>query len=277
MEVQDCPAVVDPHAIVGAVTEQGSERFGLTAGTKIVGGSGDGFLANVGSACTTPGRIAVTLGTSGVARQMVPQPTLHPDAGTFCYRASSDAFLLGCASSNGGNVLDWAREEFGPLEGNLSGEADIPIFLPWMNGERSLEWNPDLRPSWHGRRADHSSAELSRAVAEGVLFNIAQYVETIERESGVVAGEIVLSGNAFREPLLASLLAMVLRRELLLPESAGLGSLRGAAVCAWRALGHDATPALERLLGEAERVKTVRDSRVAERFERFKELRGKAV
>jgi gluconokinase len=277
MEAQDCPAVVDPHAIVGAVTEQGSERFGLPPGTTIISGSGDGFLANVGSGCTTPKRIAVTLGTSGVARQTVSQPTLNADAGTFCYRASSDAFLLGCASSNGGNVLDWARKEFGSTEESIPCEADIPIFLPWMNGERSLEWNPDLRPSWHGRRADHSPAELSRAVAEGVLFNIAQYVEVIERESRIRAEEIILSGNGFREPLTATLFATVLQRELFEPDSAGLASLRGAAVYAWRGLGHDATPALQRVVGRAELVKPVRDSRMVERFEQFKELRGKSI
>jgi sugar (pentulose or hexulose) kinase len=105
------------------------------------------------------------------------------------------------------------------------------------------------------------------------LFNIAQYVETIERESGFTAEEIVLSGNGFRDPLLAPLLATILRRELLHPAAAGLGSLRGAAVCAWRALGHDASPALESLLAGAERVECGKDSALLARFERFKEIR----
>ena len=274
MESQDCPDVVNPHAIVGTITEAGAGRFGLVSGTKLISGSGDGFLANVGSGCTTPRRMAVTLGTSGVARQMVPRLSLNADAGTFCYRADSDAFLLGCASSNGGNVLEWARSEFGALDETLAGGSDIPIFLPWMNGERSLEWNPDLQPSWHGRKPSHSPAELSRAVAEGVLFNIAQYVETIERESGIAAEEIILSGNGFREPLLAPVLATLLRRELLQPKDAGLGSLRGAAVYAWRGLGHDAAPAIEAMLSDAERVEPGKDFALIDRFERFKEIRG---
>ena len=119
----------------------------------------------------------------------------------------------------------------------------------------SVRWNgiPTCGPlAW--TKARHSQAELSRAVAEGVLFNIAQYVETIERQSGITAEEIVLSGNGFREPLLAPLLATLLGRELIHPDSAGLGSLRGAAIYAWRGLGHDASPALEKLLAGAERV-----------------------
>ena len=275
VESSDCPELVNPHSIVGPITEAGAEKFGLAPGTTLVSGSGDGFLANVGSACTTAKRIAITLGTSGVARQMVPQPSLNADAGTFCYRASSETFLLGCASSNGGNVLDWARKEFGPLDAAVAEPGDIPTFFPWMNGERSLEWNPDLRPRWDGRKEGHTAAELARAVLEGVLFNIAQYVETIERESGIHADEIVLSGNGFRESLAAPLLASLLGRNLLLPDSAGLASLRGAAVTAWRALGQDVMPALERLLEQARNVQPVLEPGVMERFARFKELRAK--
>ena len=106
-----------------------------------------------------------------------------------------------------------------------------------------------------------------------MLFNLAQYVEVIERESGVVAGQVVLSGNGFREPLLAPLLASILGRELLHPAAAGLATLRGAAVCAWRALGHDPGPALERMIETAEVVKAAPDDALSGRFERFKALR----
>ncbi len=276
LELPDVPEIVSPYAAVGAVSEAAVARFGLPRGTTVVSGSGDGFMANVGSACTTPRRMAVTLGTSGGARQMVPKPALNPFAGTFCYRASRDAFLLGCATSNGGNVLDWARRSFGRVEPVAEGRA-IPVFLPWMNGERSLEWNPDLQPSWHDRTAENTPQDLSRAVAEGVLFNLAQYVEVIERESGVVADQVVLSGNGFRNPALPPLLASLLGRELFQPADAGLETLRGAAVYAWRALGQDAGPALERMLESASVVKPSPDDSFLRRFEKFKNLRSRAA
>jgi gluconokinase len=275
LEAHDLPVVVEPYSVAGTVTDAGASRFGIPAGTTLVCGSGDGFLANVGSACTTPKRMAVTLGTSGVARQMVPTPSLNSTAGTFCYRASSEAFLLGCASSNGGNVLDWARRTFGTPALSVPPTTDLPIFLPWVNGERSLEWDPNLREIWHGRQTRHTPEQLSRAVAEGVLFNIAQYVEVIERESGVMSENIVLSGNGFRDPMLPPLLASILGRELLNPDTAGLASLRGAAVYAWRALGHDAGSALEKEIQPAARVRPAPDASLGDRFRRFKQVRGK--
>jgi gluconokinase len=272
LEPADLPQLSNPYATVRTVTEAGNAKFGIPAGTPLVNGSGDGFLANVGSGCVTPRRMAVTLGTSGVARQMVPAPALDPNAGTFCYRATSEAFLLGCASSNGGNVLDWARNVFGPVGPSNS---DIPLFLPWLYGERSIEWNPNLRASWDGVTSQHTSIELSRSVAEGVIFNLAQYVEVIQQQSGVRAEQIVLSGNGFQDSSLASILAALVPAEVLLPTTSGLATLRGAAVYAWRALGHDALPAIERLLDSAKRVVPDADKRLAERFEKFKRLRGK--
>jgi gluconokinase len=273
LDLQDLPAITNPDATVGHITEEGGAKFRLPAGTPLVSGSGDGFLANVGSGCTSTRRTAITLGTSGAVRQMVSHASLNASAGTFCYRARENAFLLGCASSNGGNVLDWARKTFGPVPAKVEKSSELPIFLPFMNGERSLEWNPALRESWHGRRETHTPAQLSRAVAEGVLFNIAQYVEVVERESGAPAEQIILSGNAFQDPLVAELLASLLGRELFMPESAGLATLRGTAIYAWRALGHDATAALEKELDSSIRVKSVSDSALNDRFARFKELR----
>jgi len=258
LSVSNLPQLEESHAIVGNTAQD----------VPVVNGSGDGFMANIGSGCETSGRIAITIGTSAAARQMLPSPRLDDLAGTFCYRG-----LLGCASSNGGNALDWARAEFGvsnPLE--VTGH-DIPIFMPWLNGERSLEWNPDLRPQWNGRSSRHTPDELFRAVMEGVLFNLAQYVEVIEGVSGIRANEIVLSGNGFLDPAVAPILAALVSRPTLLPEASGMGTLRGTALCAWRALGHDASASLDKILERATRVVPINDEHLLSRFSRFKEIR----
>lgn len=271
LEAADLPILSNPYEIVGRVTAAAEQRFGIAAGTPLVNGSGDGFLANIGSACTAPARIAVTLGTSAVARQMLPFVEPDPAAGTFCYRATSDAVLLGCASSNGGNVLDWARSHFGPFL--QDSPSDLPTFLPFLNGERSLEWNPNLRGSWHGLSSSHGPAELARSVAEGVMFNLAQYVEAIQQQSGVTAPQIVLSGNGFKDPALAPMLASLVSAEVIAPSSAGLASLRGTAIYAWRALGHDAMPHVEKMIATAPRIPAKPDPALQSRYAHFKQIR----
>jgi gluconokinase len=273
LDVEDLPRVVDPFAMVGTVSDAGALRFGIPAGTKLVSGSGDGFVANIGSGCTTPRQTAVTLGTSGAVRQMLSSPVLDPAAGTFCYRASSDNFLLGCATNNGGNVLEWARETFAETLPDVADGVALPIFLPFLNGERSVEWNPDLHEAWFGRLETHTTKELARAVTEGVVFNLAQYVEIVERQSGSVARDVVLSGNGFQDGSIARLLASLLGRDLAMPKSAGLATLRGAAIYAWQALGHDVRDDLQKYLDDAPRVCCEKDAALLERFAKFKHLR----
>src|SRR5262249_2258151 len=161
-----------------------------------------------------------------------------------------DGFLLGCASSNGGNAIDWGRRQFGSMPLDGAGK-NIPIFFPWLNGERSLEWNPQLRANWRDVDSRHTPPDLLRSVVEGGIFNLAHYTEVIQNLSGYRARQVVLSGNGFLEPLAAPLVASLVHGTTLHPESAGLASLRGAAIYAWRALGHDAMPAMERLLHAA--------------------------
>ena len=269
----DLPVLANPDEVAGTVTDPASKRFSIPAGTPVVLGSGDGFLANIGSGCTSAERVSVTLGTSGVARQILPAPVVEERAGTFCYRASRNQFLFGCASSNGGNVLEWGGRLFGEM---AESDESVPLFLPWLHGERSFEWNPNMTGSFHGLKGLHEAPAMSRAVAEGVLFNLAQYVERLTGLSGARQPEVVLSGNGFLAPQLSSILAGVINGNVLMPRDPGLAGLRGAAVTAWKALGHDATPRLEELLRQTKPVRPLKSSAMADRYARFKELRGRS-
>ncbi len=261
------PLVESRTQIIGKVTPQAAAEFGLPESTPVINGSGDGLLANVGSGCEIPERIAITLGTSGSARQTLGEPILDPDAGTFCYKASERHYVFGCASNNGGNVLDWARSLFGDLPVDRASK-NTPIFIPLLHGERAPDWNPHLTGSWHGLTARHSEKDLGRSVLEGVLFNLAHYVEILQGASKHKATDIVLSGNGFLQPLAASILASVTGLKTWLPSKPGLASLRGAAICAHEAL-HASIPELE-----AQSVPQLDDLDLSQRYVRYKELRS---
>src|SRR5262249_29619537 len=143
-----------------------------------------------------------------VARQTLTRPVLDISAGTFCYRADGDAYLVGCAGSNGGNVLDWGRRLLGDAK-ETEVIHDPPIFIPLLHGERSPDWNPRLTGSWHGLTAQHTASDLSRSILEGVIFNLASYVEILERTSKEQTTDLVLSGNGFLDPMAAPILASV--------------------------------------------------------------------
>ena len=264
---QQLPPVRSRTDVAGRVTLRAAREYRLPEHAAVVNGSGDGFLANIGSECETPARMAVTLGTSGVARQTIGAPVLNLSSGTFCYKAADGAYLLGCAGSNGGNVLDWGRSIFGSLDGAES-IVDVPIFIPLLHGERSPDWNPKLTASWHGLKATHTVADLSRSILEGVVFNLAHFVEIVQVTSGTRASEVVLSGNGFLDPMTAPILAGIVDAAVWMPAQPGLASLRGSGVCALRALSGEA-PALK-----TSRVAPLEHPKISDRYRRYRELRA---
>jgi gluconokinase len=261
------PGIARRTEIVGRVTSSAARDFGLREGVAVVAGSGDGFLANMGSDCEVPSRIAVTLGTSAVARQMLPRPVVDLSAGTFCYRADEDGYLLGCAGSNGGNVLDWGRQILsGSQAGNTS--ENLPIFIPLLHGERSPDWDPHLKGSWHGLTSRHTAADLSRSILEGIIFNLSHFVEIVGRTSKEKPTDLVISGNGFLAPMAAPMLATTAGISTWVPRVPGLASMRGAGMCALRALGQP-TPALS-----VDQVSPLPDGHILERYGEYRRLRS---
>ncbi len=273
LEASNLVDLGERDAIIGKTTDAAA-RYGIAPGIPLIAGSGDGFLANLGSGCEDPARVAITLGTSSSVRQVLPVPVLNDGAGTFCYRADTGSYLLGCASNNGGNVLEWARSMFGSLPPSATKTAALPTFIPLLNGERSPEWNPALKASWHDVEAHHTKEDLAAAVISGVVFNLAHYVEIIERSSGVPPKQFILSGNGFLNTAACETLAAVVSGEVIRPRNQGLASLRGAAVCALRGLGVDPSAHLERLIDDSDRISPADASAIRDRYRRYRAIRG---
>ena len=260
------PSVRNRTDVIGRVTPLAAREFGVPGNVAVVNGSGDGFLANIGSDCEVPSRISVTLGTSAVARQTLRNPVLDSSSGTFCYMAADGVYLLGCAGNNGGNVLDWGRSIFGNSK-QARVALDVPIFIPLLHGERSPDWNPHLTGSWHQLTARNTAADLSRSILEGVVFNLAHFVEIVQSTSGLKASDVILSGNGFLEPLAAPILATIIEASVWMPLNPGLASLRGSAICALRALGAPEPPF------QSKRVLPVADAKIQERYRQYRSLR----
>src|SRR5262245_31904370 len=261
------PNIAGRAEVIGYVTPKAAADFKLKEGIPVVTGSGDGFLANVGSDCEAPEKIAVSLGTSAVVRQTLDHAVVDPTSGTFCYRADENAYLLGCAGSNGGNVLDWGRRVLLVAGQQESGE-DPPIFIPTLHGERSPEWNPHLRGSWRGLTARHTAADLWSSILEGVIFNLAHYVDIVQQTSGKTATDLVLSGNGFLDRKAAPIFAKVVHPSTWMLPTPGLASLRGAGICALRALG-EPTPALT-----VNRIPSAVDAGLLQRYREYRRLRA---
>lgn len=258
------PPVVACPTVVGHLDADIAHRCGLPSGLPVVAGGGDGFLAALGSGCDGAERVAITLGTSSAVRRFLDHPQDVRPSGKFCYRYSASRFLVGAASSNGGNVLDWARAHFG---NETSPAGEPPLFLPWVHGERAPFWDATREPRWLGVSEAHTPADLQRAVREGVVFTMAAHCRFAESDPPAEFG--VLSGNGFRDGALAGMLTRLVPFPVVVPTQPGLATLRGAARIGFEALNIDTQRAAEAVFQDAAPLEPATDPGLESRFERF--------
>jgi len=227
-------------AIVGAL--------GLRPNATVVLASADGPLANIGVGTTSPGDLALTLGTSGAVRILSEKPMLDAAGRTFCYCADDAHYVVGGPTSAAGASLDWIfallLDEL-PKEGRfaraiaLAAEAppgaDGLTVQPFFAGERAPYWNSSLRGAFDGLDLAHDRRMILRAGFESVVFGVFA-VYAVLRELAGDAQRLLLSGGLTKAPLVRALLADVFELPAVQPHQQEASAF-GAALVAAQAVG----------------------------------------
>jgi gluconokinase len=207
-------------------------------------GVGDGAAANVGSGCVDPRRLALTVGTTGALRIVLPgaEPDVAP--GLWAYRVGQRETLLGGAFSEGGSVFAWEREILRlPPAARIETELrKLPpdghglTVLPFVAGERSPGFAPGARACIAGLTSATTPLQILQASLEAVCYRFA-LVARLLRPHLASPYDIVASGGALaRSPYWVQLMADVLAHPVLVSREPELTS-RGTAILAWRGLG----------------------------------------
>jgi gluconokinase len=201
---------------------------------------GDGACACIGSGCTGPTQMALTVGTSAAVRVL---GTLAPGAavppGVWLYRLDRRHSLFGAASSNGGSVRQWLlrtlqlppADTLDALLAARPAAAHGVSFLPFLAGERSPDWPLDASALLAGLRLGNTPLDILQAAMEGVAYRLALLVGRL-RAVVPEATTIVASGAALeRSPFWTQLVADAIGERIQLcmePEA----TCRGAALLA---------------------------------------------
>jgi xylulokinase len=244
------PEIVPSTHVAGTVSAAAAEQAGLTTGTAVVVGGGDGPMAAVGAGVTRPeDGPYVCLGTSSWVSMASTEPLYDPQRATMTFdHVRPGHFVPTATMQAGGGSLDWVSDVLQP--GRDTGRFDSLVtasresaaasdglyFLPYVLGERSPYWNPDARGTFVGLSRHHGPAELTRAVLEGVGFNLLTCIEAF-RATGVVVDAVDAVGGGAGSDVWLQVLAdqwgCVVRRRTV----AGEGNSLGAAVTAGVAVG----------------------------------------
>ena len=175
--------------------------------TVVGGGSIDAFCEQIVSGAVRPGDVLVIFGATlvvwVVGEEWVELPGLTSFPST-----NPGQFLIGGPSNAGALFVDWARTlTGGPPRAHRRGtatraEADgrqgdpdrVPVWLPYVRGERTPFHDPGLHASLHGLDIAHGPDAVVRAAHEATGFVVRRLVD----RSGIGARRVVATGGGSR-------------------------------------------------------------------------------
>ena len=231
------PRLVEGSHASGTLLASVAAQLGLPAGVVVAGGAGDNAASAVGIGVANPGAAFLSLGTSGVyfvanaGFSPNPQRAVH----AFCHAlpgtwhqmsvmlsAASCLRWLSQLTRSGDEAALVAQAEA------LPAAAPVPMFLPYLSGERTPHNNPHASGVFFGLTHDHGPGHLARAVLEGVAFAFLDGQQAL-LQGGAQIDTVALVGGGSRSAYWAQLLADVLGRPLERRSGAGVGAALGAA------------------------------------------------
>lgn len=180
------PRIVEPHAVVGELTELAARRCGLKRGVPVVAGCGDTAASFLSCGAIREGVCVDVAGTASVFAATT--VTLKPDVKERVLsvgRSAVPGLWHPYAYINGGGMnLEWFRrdlengaysfDQLGRQAANSNPDIDGVMFVPHLGGRNSPP-QPQLRGAWVGLTWSATRGHLYRAVLESVALEYAIY------------------------------------------------------------------------------------------------------
>ncbi|RAI04194.1 carbohydrate kinase [Acuticoccus sediminis] len=226
-----------PWEAVGTVTATGAP-FDRLAGLPVFGGAMDTWAGAVGAGAVEPGLAYDVCGTSEAVGLVTARAARVP--GLVPMPWSEDAFQLGGPTQAGGDAARWAFDmlrlpgtlaEAVDAAGRLGPSESLPMFVPYLAGERAPVWRPDVRGVLAGLSRAHGPAEAMFAVIEGVAGAVEDIVRTAEA-AGTTARAVTVCGGGALSDAWCQIKADVLGLPVIRPREVETGLVGSAAAAA---------------------------------------------
>ena len=249
------PELYPSSKIVGIITEEAARETGLTAGTPVVAGGGDGSCACVGAGVAAEGKTYCVLGSSSWISAAAAKPFFDEARRTFNWVHLDPELYTPCGTMQAAGLsYKWIRdvmcgeerkeakfmgidtyELLGHLAALSPPGAGGLLYLPYLLGERSPRWNSDARGCFVGLGMSTEKKDMIRAVLEGVGYNLKVILDILENRERVDSVILIGGGAKGREWL--QILADIWQKTISVPAYLVEATSMGAAVCGGVGIG----------------------------------------
>ncbi len=188
----------------GVVMQSVASELGLGDDVLVSAGGGDNMMGAIGTGNTSPGKVTVSLGTSGTVYAYSDDPVVDPGGEVAAFCDSTDGWLPLVCTMNVTVATELTRGLLGLNHAELEkGVSEAPpgcdglVLLPYLTGER-VPNVPHGKGVYYGLTpASFEAGHLARAAMEGVTMGL-NYGLNRMRELGIDPEEIRLTGGGAR-------------------------------------------------------------------------------
>jgi xylulokinase len=250
IETKYLPPLLPFGAIIGTISAFVASELGLSPDTAVVTGVPDLHAAALGAGATRLYDTHLALSTtSWISCPLPKKKTDIAHSIAAVPGLSDDSYLMINSQDTGGKALEWLQgalagdgptmsfDEMTALAATSPPGAHGVIFTPWLAGERSPVGNKRLRAGFTNLSLTTTTADLIRAVMEGVAANSAWLFRYVEKFTGHKLSPVRLLGGGAQSTLWCQIYADTLDRDVEQVPEPLLAQVRGVALLASVALG----------------------------------------
>ena len=218
---------------IGHLKPGAAQALGLPAGIPVGIGGGDNMMGAIGTGNVSPGRMTMSLGTSGTVYAFSDEPIIDPQGDIAAFCASTDGWLpllctMNCTVTTElmRDLLSAGLDQFEARISSTPPGSGGVITVPFFEGERTPNL-PDARAGVLGLSSRNMQPDnFLRSAVEGATFALKQGIDELGK-LGVSADEIVLTGGGQRSATWRQLVADVCNTRVTIyreDEGAALGA-----------------------------------------------------
>ena len=228
------PPLVEPGTVFGIAADV-ADALGIPRDVLVTTGGGDNMMAAIGTGNVVPGRLTMSLGTSGTLFAYADTPLVDDAARWAAFCSSNGGWLplictMNCTVATEA-AMRIARLDRGGADAAMASTApgaDGLVMLPFFNGERTPDL-PEARGAVFGMDLHNTTpAHLYRAAMEGATYSLRNGYDAF-LEAGLTFDTIVLVGGGSRNAHWRQLIADVFDLPVAVPAEAE-GAAFGAAL-----------------------------------------------
>ena len=237
------PPLAEPCTVAGCLTQTAAAALGLPASTAVNHGTLDHFTGMIGTGNVQPGGVSLSTGTVMALATMAKPPVTDRNCGiAMHYGFVPGTHIMLPVAESGGVSLEWFRKtcmpdvDYGKLNEVLDSREHPTsvIFLPYLVGTNSPEFDKRASGTFFGLRAEHDAYDMAAAVMEGVACLLRKNCDAMKAK-GAEIGYIIATGGGSKSNIWCQMQADITGVPVVRPkekEASCLGAVMVGAVCA---------------------------------------------